>query len=77
MKRVKHYVGCLLLMVAVLSLTACHLDELRGDVESGRDDMEVGYLQLKSLVLNVNNEGVDLDTDANASTRANDLTTSS
>ena len=42
MKRVKHYVGCLLLMVAALSLTACHLDELRGDVESGRDDMEVG-----------------------------------
>lgn len=72
MKRVKHYVGCLLLMVAVLSLTACHLDELRGDVESGRDDMEVGYLQLKSLVLNVNNEGVDLDTDANASTRADE-----
>ena len=73
MNRVKHYVGCLLLMVAALSLASCHLDELRGDdLGAGQENGEVGYLQLKSLMLNVNNEGVDLNTDANASTRADE-----
>ena len=77
MKRVKHLAVCLMLMVSALSLVACHLDELgRGDNNAGPESngTEVGYLRLQSLVLNVDNESFDLNTDANAkaSTRADE-----
>ena len=70
MKRVKHYAVCLMLMVSALSLAACHLDELKTGLDDEKYGKEVGYLRLQSLVLNVDNESFDLDTDANASTRA-------
>ena len=74
MKRVKHFAVCLMLMVSALSLVACHLDELgRGDNnKADSNGTEMGYLKLQSLVLNVDNESFDLNTDANSSTRADE-----
>ena len=70
MKRVKHFAVCLMLMVSALSLVACHLDELKTGPGDENYGTEVGYLKLQSLVLNIDNESFDLNTDANASTRA-------
>lgn len=63
MKSVKHYVGCLLLAVAASALMACSLDDLDTTGSEQGKNGKVGYLQLKSLVLNTDNESVELNTD--------------
>ncbi|MBR4994848.1 MAG: DUF4493 domain-containing protein [Alistipes sp.] len=68
MKSVKHYASYLASAMAALSLMACSLDDLNYNNSDNGEDGQVGYLQLKSLVLNVDNENVEWGT--NTPTRA-------
>ena len=70
MKSVKHYASYLASAMAALSLMACSLDDLNYNNSDNGEDGQVGYLQLKSLVLNVDNENVEWGT--NTPTRADE-----
>lgn len=59
MKKFRHYIERLLLMVAALAMVACNVDELNV-IEPEPEVGKEGYLVLSSVKINTDNETVDL-----------------